>query len=139
MAQAKLFRDIAFCQFKSTTIDEVAGVEIQEGAQEINSAADDATEEQLVDAVELTTVIVVHSKSPIWLTEFPQGAAAGTLIVEVLGADGGAGVIYTFVNCRFMADGSHIAHAEIENATPLHFECQSTSDADPMAVTALSS
>jgi len=28
MAQAKLFRDIAFCQFKSTTIDEVAGVEI---------------------------------------------------------------------------------------------------------------
>jgi hypothetical protein len=134
---AQLFRDISLVTFGTTTIDEVGAVEVLEGGQEISSTADDATEEQLVDIVELTTTVVVHTKSPAWLGIFAQGAAVATLVVHVNGADSGAGAIYTFTGCRFMGDGAHIAHAEIENATPLRFECQSTNDADPLAVTQL--
>jgi hypothetical protein len=137
-AEAVLYRDIALCTFGADTIDEVAGVAPTEGGDEISSAADDATEEQLVDVVNRTTGINVYTRSAAWMAYFNQGAAVRTLTVHVNSAvPGGTGKILTFSNCRFMSDSANIKHADLDAACVLSFECGSTSDADPLAVTDL--
>jgi hypothetical protein len=132
---AQLFRDISLVTFGTTTIDEVGAVEVLEGGQEISSTADDATEQQLVDLGDMTTVVSVYSKDLSWMGFFDQGAAAGTLAVVVKSADGGGNKTLTFSGCRFMNDEANPKHGSIESACVLHFECQSTAYAEPLAVT----
>jgi len=137
---AVLYRDISLVTFGATTIDEVSGVLIGEGGDEITSTADDATEEQLVDIVNLTTTVTVFSRSAAWLAYFDQGAATRTLTIHVNSAVvGGAGKILTVTGARFMTDSGGLKHAEIDAAVGLVFEAQPTADADPLAVTVLSS
>jgi hypothetical protein len=135
-AEAVLYRDISLVTFGNTTIDEVAAVGILEGGDEISSTADDATEEQLVDVVNLTTGCTVYTRSAAWLGYLDQGAATRTLTVHVNSAvPGGTGKIYTFSNARFMGDSGNIKHADLDANCVLTFECQSVADADPLAVT----
>ncbi len=132
-----LYKNISLCTFAASTITEVSGVQVDEASQEISSTADDATEQQLVDAVDMTTVVTVFCKNLNFFNFFALGAATSTLVVNVKSADGGDGKILTFTGCRFMGDEANPKHASVESACALHFECQSTGDAEPLAVTDL--
>jgi hypothetical protein len=136
--EAVLFKDISLVTFGADTIDEVAGFAPTEGGDEITSTADDATEEQLVDVANLTTGAAIYTRSAEWMAYFAQGATTRTLTVHVNSAvPGGTGKAYVFSNCRFMGDSANVKHAELDANTVLNFECQSVSDADPLAVTDL--
>ncbi len=134
-----LYKNISLCTFSvgTVTLTEVVGIQVDEASQEISSTADAATEQQLVDAVNMTTTVTVFSKNLAQFGLLAQGAAAGTLVANIKSADGGDGKILTFSGCRFMGDEANPKHASVECAVALHFECQSTADAEPLAVTAL--
>ena len=132
----QLYRNISAAAFAGHTFTDVTAIGVTEGGQEISSAADEAAEEQLVDLVDMTTVVSIYTDDLAVFAHLAQGAAVGTLTATVDSGDGGTGKILTFSNCRFMADDANPKHGNVASAVVLNFECYSTDGTTmPLAIT----